>query len=106
VRLHHLGRLLLSCLLTESSGMCQCRILTCQSVLLVGIDGDHALGDRHLHRGIDNVDDHHKFQEGGPPENAVVPDVKAGYLKRQHLLALVVPYSTGHLQVDASNVSG
>jgi hypothetical protein len=26
------------------SDMCQCHILTCQSIVLVGLDGDHALG--------------------------------------------------------------
>jgi hypothetical protein len=41
-----------------------------------------------------------------PPEDAVVPDVEASYLERQHFLALVVPRSTGHLQVDVSDRCG
>jgi hypothetical protein len=52
------------------------------------------------------VDECHKLQEERPPEDAVVPDVEALHLERQHLLALVVPYSTGHLQVDASDRCG
>jgi hypothetical protein len=40
------------------------------------------------------------------PKDAVVPDIEAAYLERQHLLVLVVPCSTGHLQVDASDRSG
>jgi hypothetical protein len=52
------------------------------------------------------VDDRHKLQEEMPLEYIVVPDVKVGHLKRQHLLALVVPYSTEHLQVNASDGCG
>jgi hypothetical protein len=63
--------------------------------MLVGLDGDHTLRVRHLHRGIGTVDDCHKLQEKMPFEDAVVPDVKAGYIK--HLIALVVSCSIGHL---------
>jgi hypothetical protein len=52
------------------------------------------------------VDDHHKFSEERPPEDVVAPNIEAGYLKRQFLLALIVPYSTRQLQIDASNGSG
>jgi hypothetical protein len=71
--------------------------------MLIGLDSDHALGARHLHCGIGSVDDRHKLQEKSPPENAVLPDVEASHLERQHLPALVVPYPTRHLQVNASD---
>jgi hypothetical protein len=74
--------------------------------MLVGLDGDHALGARHLQCSIVSVDDCHKLQEERPHDDAVVPDVKAGHLKSQYLLSLVVSCSTRHLQVDASNGSG
>jgi hypothetical protein len=60
--------------------------------VLTGLDSDHALGVRHLHRGIACVDDRHEFQDERPPDDVVVPDVEAGYLKRKHLLMLVVSY--------------
>jgi hypothetical protein len=97
MRLCQLGCLLLGYILPESSCMCQCCILTCESIALVGLDGDHAHGGKHLHCGIGSVDDHHKFQEERSLEDAFVPDVKAGHLKHQHLLTLVVSCSTRHL---------
>jgi hypothetical protein len=86
--------------------MCQCHILIYQGITLVGLDGDHALGATHLQCGIGNVDDRYKLQEERSSEDAVIPDVEAGHLERQYLLALVVPCSTKHLQVDASDGSG
>jgi hypothetical protein len=74
--------------------------------MLVSLDGDHALGARHLQCSIVSVDDCHKLQEERPHEDAVVPVVKAGHLERQYLLSLVVPCSTRHLQVDVSDGSG
>jgi hypothetical protein len=59
--------------------------------MLISLDSDHALGARHLQCDVGIVDDHHKLQEKRPPKVAVVPDVEAGYLECQHLLALVVP---------------
>jgi hypothetical protein len=70
---------------------------------LIGFDSDHALRAKHLQHGIDSVDDRHELQEEWPPEDAVIPDVGAGYLEYQHLLAFIVPRSTGHLQVDTSD---
>jgi hypothetical protein len=81
-------------------------VLTCQSIMWIGLDRDHALWARHLHHGIGSVDDLHKFQEEMPLEDAVVADVKASHLKREHLLMLVVSYSTGYLTVDVSDRSG
>jgi hypothetical protein len=52
------------------------------------------------------MDDHHKLQEGRPPKNAVVPEVKAGYFKHKHLLMLVVTHFERYLQVDAPDGSG
>jgi hypothetical protein len=105
MRLHLLGCLLLCYHLTESSTMRQCCILACQSIALVDLDGDHTLGVRHLHCGIDNMDDRHKFQDERPPEDVVVPDIEASHLKHQHLLALIVSCSIGYLQIDAPNRS-
>jgi hypothetical protein len=79
MRLRYLDRLILSCFFTESPRMRQCDILTCQGITLIGLDGDHALGARHLQCGIDSVDDHHKLQEERPPEDAVVPNVEFPY---------------------------
>jgi hypothetical protein len=98
--------LILNCLFTESVGLRQYRVLTCQGITLVGLDGDHALGVRHLQCSIDSVDDCYKLLEERPPGDAVVPDVKTDQLERQHLLTLVVPCSTEHLHVDASDGSG
>jgi hypothetical protein len=86
--------------------MHQCRVLTCQGITLVSLDGYHAHGARHLQRSMVSVDDCHKLQEERPPKDTVVSNVKAGHLERQHLLALIVPYSTRHLQVDALDGSG
>jgi hypothetical protein len=80
---------------TKSFSMCQCCVFTCQSIALNGLDCDHTLGARHLHRGVGSVDNHHEFQEQS--EDAVVPNVEAGHLKHQHPLGLVVPCFTGHL---------
>jgi hypothetical protein len=73
---------------------------------LISLDHDHALGARHPNRGIGSVDDHHELQEEQPPEDAVVPDVEAGHLKRNQLLTLIVSCSIGYLQVDAPNRCG
>jgi hypothetical protein len=86
--------------------VCQCCVLTCQSIALISLDRDHALGARHPNRGIGSVDDHHELQEEQPPEDAVVPDVEAGHLKRNQLLTLIVSCSIGYLQVDAPNRCG
>jgi hypothetical protein len=83
--------------------MHQCGVLTCQGITLVTLDGDHALGVRHLQCGIGSMDDHQKLQEKRPPEDVVVPDDEAGHLERQHLLTLVDSCLTGHFQVDASD---
>jgi hypothetical protein len=91
MRLRYLGRLILGRFFAKSPGMCQCGVLTCYGITLIGLDSDHALGARHLQCGIGSVDDHHELQEERPPKNAVVPDVETGYLKHQHLLALVAP---------------
>jgi hypothetical protein len=72
---------------------------------LVGLDGDHALGASYLQCDIGSVDDRHKLQEERSLEDTVVPNVKAGHLERQYLLALVVPYFIRHLQVDMSDGS-
>jgi hypothetical protein len=86
--------------------MHQCGVLTCQGITLVNLDGDHTLGARHLQCDIGSVDGRHTLQEERPLEDAVVLDVKAGHLKCQYLIALVVPCSTGHLQVDAFDGCG
>jgi hypothetical protein len=62
--------------------------------MLIALDGDYTLWAMHLYGGIGGVDDHHKLQEERPPEDAVVPNVKAGHFERKHLLTLVVPRST------------
>jgi hypothetical protein len=61
--------------------------------MVIGLDSDHILMVGHLQRGVGSVDDRHELQEERPPEHAVVPDVKAGYLEHQHFLVLVVPQS-------------
>jgi hypothetical protein len=72
--------------------VCQCCVLTCQSIPLVSLDCDYALGAWHLHSGVGIVDDCHEFQEEMPPHDAIVTDVKTGHLKRQHLsLCLLSP---------------
>jgi hypothetical protein len=76
---------------------CQCHVLTCEGITLVGLDGDHTLGVRHLQCAIGSVDDRHKLLEERPPKDVVVPDVEADHLKHRYLLALVVPCSTRHL---------
>jgi hypothetical protein len=106
MHLRYLGRLIMSYFFTESPGKRQYGILTYQGIMLVGLDSDQALGARHLQCGVGSVDDRHKLQEEMPLEYIVVPDVKVGHIKRQHLLALVVPYSTEHLQVNASDGCG
>jgi hypothetical protein len=40
------------------------------------------------------------------PKDAELPNVEASHLEHQHPLALVVPYSTEQLQVDASDGCG
>jgi hypothetical protein len=86
--------------------MCECCVLTCQSVLLVSLDCDHALGTRHLHCGIGSVDDCHEIQEERPPQDAIVSDVEAGHLKRQHLSAFVLSYPTTYLEINSPNGGG
>jgi hypothetical protein len=61
MRIHHIGRLILSCIFTESPGMRQCHVLTCQGITLVSLDGDHALRARRLQRSLGSVNDHHKL---------------------------------------------
>jgi hypothetical protein len=63
--------------------------LFCQVTRHVSMWRSHMLW--HLQCGIGSVDEHHELQEERPPKNAVVPDVETGYLKHQHLLALVAP---------------
>jgi hypothetical protein len=86
--------------------MCQCFILTCQSVSLVSLDGDHTLGVGYLHSGIGSVDDRHKLQEEMPPKDEVVTYIEAGNFERQHLFVFVVSYPTGYIEIDAPNGSG
>jgi hypothetical protein len=52
------------------------------------------------------MDDRHEFQEEWPLEDVVITDVKVCNFKHQHLLALIVSCSIGHLEVDAHNRSG
>jgi hypothetical protein len=73
---------------------------------LVSLDGDHALGARHLNSSIDNMDDYHEFHEEMPLKDAVVTDVEAGHFERQHLSVLVVSCLTGYLKINSSNGSG
>jgi hypothetical protein len=75
-------------------------------ITLIRFDGDYALWARHLYGGIGSMDDRHKFQEEMPLEDIVIPDVKDGHLKCEHLPTLVISCSTRHLQVNASNWSG
>jgi hypothetical protein len=49
--------------------------------MLIGLEGDDALGSRHLDGGIGSVDDHHELKEERPPQDTVVPDVETGHLK-------------------------
>jgi hypothetical protein len=84
----------------------QCCVLTCQSIPLVNLDCDQTLGARHLHCGIDSVDDSHEFQEERPPQDAVVTDVDVGRLKCQHLSTFVVSCPTSYLKINSPNGGG
>jgi hypothetical protein len=54
-----LGRLILSCFVSEAPGVRQLSVLTCQGISLIDLDGDDALWIRHLHSSIGSVDDRH-----------------------------------------------
>jgi hypothetical protein len=59
MRLGRLGRLILSCFVSEAPGVQQLSVLTCQGISLIDLDGDDALWIRHLHSSIGSVDDRH-----------------------------------------------
>jgi hypothetical protein len=52
------------------------------------------------------MDNCHELEEKRPPEDSVAANVEACNFKHQYLLALVIPRSTGYLQVDTSDGSG
>jgi hypothetical protein len=77
LRFSHLGSMFLSRLVLKVPDMRQCSVFACQSVSLIGLDGDDAFQTRLLYGSIGNVNDCHKLLEERPLEDAIVADVEA-----------------------------